>query len=251
MTPKSTGQGPGQARILFENDYALSHKSPSSTVVNGGRQRWTRAAGWLGKTTTPQTAYILESPTTSGGLVPCRPAARMVRAGGSRFSSREFQLFPPLARVLSGMRKKAAFPLQRVSAIFREGLRPSPAPEQFSPVAGGTLQIWPTGFRSLPSIVMQRNCREVQSFSGCHRKKLHTQVPGTATCNRVSTETYAPVPGSWNLSTCKNDFFRSRRKTCGAESGIIHGIGAFPSLPCSPRAPPAHQPRNCTVPWAR
>jgi hypothetical protein len=43
-------QSPGHFRIFLKNDYALCHNSPeSSTVVNGGRRHWTRAAGWLGK----------------------------------------------------------------------------------------------------------------------------------------------------------------------------------------------------------
>ena len=41
--------------------YFASYFPRSSTFVNGGRQHRTRAAGWLGKTTTPQTSKALES----------------------------------------------------------------------------------------------------------------------------------------------------------------------------------------------
>jgi hypothetical protein len=46
MRAKATGQGVGQSGILLENNYTLGHISPDlQPVVNGGRQRSTRAAG--------------------------------------------------------------------------------------------------------------------------------------------------------------------------------------------------------------
>lgn len=46
MRAQSTGKGPSYSRVFFQNNYALSHKTPeSSTVVNGKRQRKTMAAG--------------------------------------------------------------------------------------------------------------------------------------------------------------------------------------------------------------
>jgi hypothetical protein len=39
MRAEATGQGPGHSRIAFEKNYALSHTSPSSTVVDGGSKR--------------------------------------------------------------------------------------------------------------------------------------------------------------------------------------------------------------------
>ena len=190
---------------------------------------------------------------TTGGLVPCRRAARMVRAGGSRFSSREFQPFPPPVRVLSGMRKKAASPLQRVSAIFLEGLLPSPAPEQFSPVAGGTPQIWPTGFRSLCSIVMQRNCGEVQSFSRSPRKNCMQTFPER---HLVANSGVSCVPARRAVripATAKTIFQITVQALRGREPDLCAGLRRFSRrrLRCSRRAPPAHRPRNCSAPWAR
>src|SRR5579871_5153603 len=61
---------------------------------------------------------------------------------------------------------KAASLLQRALRISPEGFRPAPVPEQFSPVAGDTLQIWPTGFSLRLSIVMLRFQPDVQCFFG-------------------------------------------------------------------------------------
>jgi len=47
---ESTSQVAGYSRIFLKNNYALAHTSPGfQPVVNGGRQRSTRAAGWLGQ----------------------------------------------------------------------------------------------------------------------------------------------------------------------------------------------------------
>ena len=155
MRAESTGNRPGNARIFFKKHNTVSHRTPDLYVVNGLRQRSTKAAGWLGKTTTPQTAsLILESLQLTGGSAPFRSAARMVRLGASRSFSAESQLFLLPVPVPSGMRKKAACPLRTVSETSLKGLLPFPVPEQFAPVAGGTLQTWPTGIRSV-LILMQ------------------------------------------------------------------------------------------------
>ena len=62
MRSQSTCQRVGHSGIIFENNNTLSHRTPVlQPVVNGGRQRWTRAAGWAGNATTPQTSKALES----------------------------------------------------------------------------------------------------------------------------------------------------------------------------------------------
>ncbi len=106
-----------------------------------------------GKTTTPQTSKALESRSEIRRLTVVQAtflsAPRMVRLEASRSSSAGSQLCLRPVPILSGRLKKAACLLQTVSEIFPEGLLPFPAPEQFSPVAEGTLQIWATGFRSV------------------------------------------------------------------------------------------------------
>src|SRR5436305_9772417 len=128
----------------------VCHQEPPIVyVVNGLRQRSTKAAGWLGKPLLHRQLRIPESPRFTGGQMLFRSAARMARLGASRFSSAEFQLFLPPVPVPSGRRKKAACPLQRVLETSPKGLLPFPVPEQSAPDAGDTLQIWPTGFRSV------------------------------------------------------------------------------------------------------
>src|SRR5579859_2870026 len=105
----------------------------------------------------------------TGALAIFLSAARRVRPGAFHFSSAEFQLCLPPAPILSCTRKTTACPLQTVSAIFLKGLLPFRVPELFSPVAGGTLQIWPTGSLRL-SIVMHLLGRGVYSFMSDRKK---------------------------------------------------------------------------------
>jgi hypothetical protein len=55
---------------------------------------------------------------------------------------------------------------------FQGELHPSPVPELSSPGAGDTLQILPTGFRSVSLIVMQLFPEGVQSFLWDASKKM-------------------------------------------------------------------------------
>ena len=49
MGAQSAGKRVSDGRIFFEKNNTLSHTTPVFlTVVNYERQRWTRAAGWLG-----------------------------------------------------------------------------------------------------------------------------------------------------------------------------------------------------------
>jgi hypothetical protein len=151
---ESTSQSSGHFRIFLKNDYALRHNSPeSSTVVNGGRRHWTRAAGWLGKPLHHRHLKLSnrgqKSPRLTGGQATSLSALRMVQLEASRSSSAESRPYLPPVPVLSGRKKRAACLLQTVSEISPKGLLPFPVPELFSPVAGGTLQTWPTGFRSV------------------------------------------------------------------------------------------------------
>jgi hypothetical protein len=76
----------------------------SSTVVNGRRQRWTRAAGWLGDHSPQTTLLILESPTTRQRLpADCLLCQRLEWFGlelpvfleqNLNFAFRLFQFFP-------------------------------------------------------------------------------------------------------------------------------------------------------------
>src|SRR5271166_737587 len=78
------------------------------------------------------------------------------------------------------MRKAACLP-RRVSETSLKGLLPFPVPEQFSPVAAGTLQTWPTGFHST-SIVMHLLGCGVHKFLCTGSKKVRRMVPTTGDC---------------------------------------------------------------------
>src|SRR3954468_6325734 len=85
----------------------------------------------------------------SGASAPFQSAARKVRPGASRFSSAESRPFLPLLPTPCGKPTKAAYLLRRASGTFPREPLPSRVPEQSSPVAGDTLQTWPTGIRSV------------------------------------------------------------------------------------------------------
>ena len=181
MWAEATGQGPGHFRIFLENDYALSHTSPdlqpsSTTYVD---IRLGLRGGWENHNSTDiQSSRVAIRNPHSTVVRPTFPSAvRMVQLEASRSFSAESQLFPPPVRVLSGRRKKAACLLRTASETSPEGLLPFPVPEQFSPVAGGTLQILATGFSLRLSIVMHRVRRSVQSFLWDGSIKTHGTVP--------------------------------------------------------------------------
>src|ERR1700722_20347551 len=167
MRAEATGQRSRHPRILLQDNYTLNHTSPnlqpSSTAdVNVG----------LGlrsglKYYNSTDIYRLESrgsnTTLTGVPASFLPAARMVQLEASRSSSAGSRPFLPLVPIPCGRLKKGAFPLRRVSETFPKGLLPFPAPEQFSPVAGGTPQTWAT-VSLRPSIVMQLIRSGVQSF---------------------------------------------------------------------------------------
>src|SRR3954469_14745774 len=107
--------------------------------MTAGHRRSTKLrGGW--ETTTPQAATVIPSRGLTGVQTPCPTAARKVRIGTSRSSSAESQLCLLLVPALFCTRKRAACLLQTASAIFLKGPLPFPVPEQFSPVAGDTLQ---------------------------------------------------------------------------------------------------------------
>src|SRR5690348_11039308 len=118
----------------------------------------------------------------TGALAIFRSAARRVRPGAFRSSSAEFQLCPPPAPILSCTRKTTACPLQTVSAIFLKGLLPFRVPELFSPVAGGTLQIWPTGFA--PFVYCNAPTRAGSPLFYLGSQKNDEKVPAMGTTKR-------------------------------------------------------------------
>src|SRR5579864_3206706 len=77
-----------------------------------------------------------------------QPMARRVRLEASRFSSAGSQLCPQPVPILSGRRKRAACLPQTASETSPEERLLFPVPEQSFPVAGDTLQTWPTGICS-------------------------------------------------------------------------------------------------------
>ncbi len=119
----------------------------------------------------------------------------MVQLEASRSFSAEFLLFLPPVPVLFGRRTKAACPLRTASETSPEGLLPFPVPEQFSPVAGDTLQIWATGFSLRLSIVMQDFGKRVQSFLWDGSIKTHPTVPLWETVLRPENLQYRYVVG--------------------------------------------------------
>src|SRR5579872_370268 len=100
----------------------------------------------------------------------------MVRLAASRSSSAESRLCLPHVPVPSDRRKKAACPLQRASETSPKGPLPFPVPEQFAPVAGGTLQTWPTEFRS-DTYLNAMKSRSCPVFFVDTIEKIHTSVP--------------------------------------------------------------------------
>jgi len=154
MRPQAPGQMPGQFEVLFQNNYALRHITPEiSTVVNGtASARLGLRDGWENHDSTDN-RYIYLNRVPNDAQAPFRPTVRMVRLEASRFSSAEFQLFLPPRLILCGSRSKAACLLQTASAISPERLHLAPVPEQSFPVAGDTLQIWPTGFAPSPILM--------------------------------------------------------------------------------------------------
>ena len=149
---ESTGQRACHPGIIFENNNTLCHKTPVfQPVVNGGRQRRLGLRGGLG---IPQLHrhllfQVAIRNQTTGEQGPFLIAARMLQPEASRSSSAGSRPFLQPAPALSGRRMRAACLLQRVSETSLKGPLPFPVPELFSPVAGGTLQTWPTGFRSV------------------------------------------------------------------------------------------------------
>ena len=191
-----------------------------------------------GKTTTPQTSKALESlPEVSPFSVEratSRPAVRMVRLGASRSSSTGFQLFPPPVPTLSGRRKKAACLLQTVSKTSLKGPRRFPVPEQFSPVAGGTLQTLATGFslRLLLYATISEKCRV---FSMLQIKINGRCSPGVGSGSSSENPQYRFAIGMnrFNAPRVFADGVRPLRWT----------LGWSPTLP-------KRQPQNCTGPAA-
>src|SRR5579872_3057323 len=98
----------------------------------------------------------------------------MVRLGASRSSSAESQLFLPHVPVPSGRRMKAACPLQTASEISPKGPLLFPVPEQFAPVAGDTLQTWPTGFSLRTYLNAMKSCACPVFFVDAIEKRAHT-----------------------------------------------------------------------------
>src|SRR5204862_6122957 len=116
-------------------------------------------------------------------------AVRMVQLGASRSSSAGSQLFLPPVPTLSGKRKKAACLLQTMSETSLKGLLPFPAPEQFSLVAGGTLQTWATGFslRLLLYATISKKCRV---FSMVRIKINGRRSPAVGSGSRLENSQY-------------------------------------------------------------
>src|SRR5262244_1053099 len=100
---------------------------------------------------------MLECQAT-GAQAPFHSAARMV----------------PPAPTLSGTRWRVAYLLRRGLEISLTGRRPSPVPELSSPVAGGTLQIWPTEFRSDTYLNAMKSRACPVFFVGVIEKNAHT-----------------------------------------------------------------------------
>src|SRR5713226_2444180 len=80
----------------------------------------------------------------TSGPAPFRSEARMLQPGAYRSASAGFPPCLPLLPVPCGRQRKAAFPPQKASEIFLGALPLFPVPEQSSPDAGGSLQIWAT-----------------------------------------------------------------------------------------------------------
>src|SRR5438309_11070580 len=100
----------------------------------------------------------------------------MLRPGASRFSSAESRLFLLPVPTPSGRWKRVACLLQRAPVTSLKGPLPFPVPEQFSPVAGDTLQTWATGFA--PSVYLNATIMigcPVFSYKGS--RKIKSKVP--------------------------------------------------------------------------
>src|ERR1700721_2520671 len=149
MRAKSTGQRPRYPRILLKDNHILDHWSPFQPSSTADVNIRLGLRGGL-NTTTPQTSKTLESrsdsPPASGGRATFLSAVPTVRPEASHSFSAESRLFPPPVPIPCGRRKKAASLLRTVSETSPKGFLPFPGPEQFSPVAEGTLQTWATGF---------------------------------------------------------------------------------------------------------
>src|ERR1700692_2915642 len=179
MRAKSTGQGPRYPRILLKDNHILDHCSPFQPSSTADVNIRLGLRGGL-NTTTPQTSKTLESRPEihppSGVQATFLSAVRTVQLEASHSFSAGSRLFLPPVPIPCGRRKKAASLLRTVSEISPKGPLPFPVPEQFSPVAEGTLQTWATGFA--PSlIVMQLFATGVQSFRWKTSKKLRNLVP--------------------------------------------------------------------------
>src|SRR5207248_512794 len=91
--------------------------------------------------------------STTRVLASFQSGTRTARPGVSHSVSAEFLPCLRLPPAPYGTTRKAAYLPRRASETFPEALRPFPVPEQFSPGAGGNLQIWAR--RSSYAIVSQ------------------------------------------------------------------------------------------------
>src|SRR4029077_481300 len=103
---------------------------------------------------TPASSETKPAPTFA--RLPSLSSARTFPVGACRFCSEGFQLCLLPAPVPCDRPRKVACLLRRASGTFPEELLPFQAPERSFLVAQGTLQTWPTGFRSFSNLIEAR-----------------------------------------------------------------------------------------------